>query len=76
MKTEVIRSVVEYLSSHPKEHRQVVAIDLAMSILDNIPATQVDISGILHCIQMEVDRQFNAGINSRKMTLDMTESQN
>ena len=76
MKAKIIKEVMEYLGSYPKEERQVVAIDFAMTLIDNIPASQVDTYGILLCIMNEVTRTFNEGLREQQMVHNLRDKQN
>jgi hypothetical protein len=58
MKQKIVEQTVGYLRTLPKEERMVVLMDMAMNVYNNIDFNRIEIAGVNHCIQMEIDRDI------------------
>ena len=63
MKQKLVEQTILYLRPLPKEERIIAVMDIALNVLNNIGLSPIEIAGLVHCIQLELDRDFKTTKN-------------
>ena len=58
MKQKLVEQTILYLRPLPKEERIIAVMDIALNVMNNIGLSPIEIAGLEHCIQLELDRDF------------------
>jgi len=60
MKQRLVEQAITYLRPLPKDERIIAVMDIVLNMMNNVGFSPIEIAGVGHCIQIELDRELKA----------------